>query len=189
VFKKFFGKKNDGFFLQLEDEDAASKPAAKADSNVQDKAKDAKSSVAAVVSAVNPAAVITTATTAAPQSKAEQKAVKADKKDKKSAKQAEETKISKAPAPVAAPVAPAITNFATDYLIKPSSSSSRRLPGANMKGFLAMAQDIGKPKVFKATAEERKSNPVKPAVVVEKKAPINPKERQKLVTGEPEMRY
>jgi hypothetical protein len=189
VFKRFFGKKNDGFFLQLNDEDAASKPAAK----VKDSIQPVSTPVVTVATTVSPTVTAPITSTkndvlAAPA--AEQKAVKADKKvDKKSAKKAEETKIANIPAPVAASVVPTITNFATDYLIKPSSSSGRRLPGANMKGFLAMARNVDKPKAFKATAEERKSSIEKPAVVVEKKAPINPKEAQKLVTGEPEMRY
>ncbi len=183
MFKRFFGKKNDGFFLQLSDEDAASKPVAK----VKDSVAPVSTPVAPTVTA--PATSTQNDAPAASANKAEQKANKADKKvDKKSAKKAEETKTP-IPVAVAAPVVPAITNFATDYLIKPSSSSGRRLPGANMKGFLAMARNVEKPKAFKATAEERKASMEKAPAVVEKKAPINPKEAQKLVTGEPEMRY
>ena len=58
-----------------------------------------------------------------------------------------------------APAAPPITNFATDYLIKPSSNNSRRMPGANMRGFLDLARQVEKPKAFKASAAERKTSP------------------------------
>jgi hypothetical protein len=147
VFKKFFGKKNDGFYIQLEEADASSTPQAK------DKAKP--ESVATPLSPVA-AAPVAAATTTAPATatKTEEKAAKADKK---SAKKAEDPKATVAPTPVvSAPAAPPITNFATDYLIKPSSSSGRRLPGANMKGFLELARQVEKPKAFKATAAERK---------------------------------
>lgn len=136
MFKRFFGKKNDGFYLQVEDDKAAPKPAAKAPASAPAK----PASVAA------PAATVTTPV--APAAKA----------DKKSGKKADGPKVVAAPAPVAvaAPAAPAITNFATDYLIKPSSISSRRLPGANMNKFLELARQVEKPKAFKAAASERK---------------------------------
>jgi hypothetical protein len=149
VFKKFFGKKNDGFYLQLEDEQASSQPAAK--TKTPDPAPAKPEPVATSTPAV--AAVTQTAPVApATKSVAEPTA----QADKKSAKKAETPKVEVKPAPVAvAPAAP-ITNFATDYLIKPSSSSSRRLPGANMKGFLELARQVQKPANFKATAAERK---------------------------------
>ncbi len=132
MFKRFFGKKNDGFYLQAEDDKAPEKSAAKSPAKSEPVATPAPTAVAAVETA--------------PVAKADKKAAKADKKaakaDKKPAKQAE------VPAPVvvaSAPAAPAITNFATDYLIKPSSSSSRRLPGANMNGFLELARQVKKP--------------------------------------------
>ena len=164
VLKKIFGKKNDGFYLQLEDEDASSKPEGKA------KAKpDATPAPPVVVATANAPIAVTTAPTpvaaiaapvaitapaAAPATatKAEQKAAKIDKK---AAKKAEAAKVVQAPAPTV-PAAPPITNFATDYLIKPSSNSGRRRPGANMKGFLDLARQVEKPKEFKATASERK---------------------------------
>ena len=151
VLKKIFGKKNDGFYLQLEDEDASSKP--------EDKPKakpDATPAPPVVVATANaPVAVVTApapvaATATAP--KVEQKAAKIDKK---AAKKAESAKVVQAPAPTV-PAAPPITNFATDYLIKPSSNSGRRRPGANMKGFLELARQVEKPKEFKVTAAERK---------------------------------
>jgi hypothetical protein len=143
VFKRFFGKKNDGFFAVAEDEKAPQQPADKAP-------------VAPAPAAV---AAVETAPVAKTDKKADEKAAKkAAKVDKKSAKKAEEPKAAPAPAPVVAPVAaaPAITNFATDYLIKPSSISGRRLPGANMKGFIDLARQVEKPKAFKASASERK---------------------------------
>jgi hypothetical protein len=135
VFKNFFGKKNDGFYLQIEDDNAAPKPAAKA------KAPAKPEPVAA------PVAVVATANESIPVAPAATADKKAAKTDKKSAKKAEAPKAVAAPAPVAvsAPAAPAITNFATDYLIKPSSINSRRLPGANMRGFLDLARQVKKP--------------------------------------------
>jgi hypothetical protein len=154
-FKKLFGKKNDGFFLQLEDEDATSKPEAKA--------KDPAPAKPEAPSAVTTTAAPATGT-AAPldkkAAKAEEKAAeKAAKAAKRAAGKTETPKVAAAPAPVAAPApaAPAITNFATDYLIKPSSISGRRMPGANMKGFLDLARQVEKPKAFKAAASERKA--------------------------------
>ena len=169
MFKRFFGKKNDGFFLQLEDEDATSKPEAKA------KAKESAQAVAAppvatpaAVVATEAAAPVAPATgTAAPldkkAAKAEEKAAeKAAKAAKRAAGKTEAPKVAAdsvptAVAPPSAPAAPAITNFATDYLIKPSSISGRRMPGANMKGFLDLARQVEKPKAFKAAASERKA--------------------------------
>ncbi|WP_310481683.1 hypothetical protein [Chamaesiphon sp. VAR_48_metabat_403] len=147
-FKKFFGRKNDGFFVQLEDEDASSKPAAKAQPEAKAKPAAAPAPAATVTKEATPVAAA--ATSAAP-------AAVAAKVDKKAAKKAEIPKVEAAPVPVVtAPPAPPITNFATDYLIKPSSSSSRRLPGANMRGFLELARQVDKPKAFKNTAAERK---------------------------------
>jgi hypothetical protein len=142
VFKKFFGKKNDGFYLQMEDEKVPQKPAAKAPAKSEPVATPAPTAVAVTP----PAATAVVAVETAPAAKTDKKAAKAAKKsakvDKKAPKQAEvPTPVVVAPAP---PV-PAITNFATDYLIKPSSRSSRRLPGANMNGFLELARQVKKP--------------------------------------------
>jgi hypothetical protein len=145
VFKKFFGKKNDGFYLQLEDDDAP-KPAAKAKPE-------------AVAPATPAPATKETAPVAAKTEAAAPAAPKAAKSEQKSVKKAEDPKAVEQKAPVVtAPPAPPITNFATDYLIKPSSNSSRRLPGANMRGFLDLARKVDKPTAFKATATERKAS-------------------------------
>lgn len=146
--KKLFGKKNDGFYLQLEDDDKAPKPAAKA--KVESKPAPAASPTAAVVEAapVAPAPVVAAIAQTAPAAKAEPEVAKAGKK---SVKKTEAKKVEAAPAPVAVPVpaAPPITNFATDYLIKPSSTSTRRRPGANMNSYLDMARQATKQAPFK----------------------------------------
>jgi hypothetical protein len=158
-FKKLFGKKNDGFYIQLEDEDAKSTPVAKAPVPV---APVAPAAPPAPTVSVAPAP--TASAVAVPAAKTDPKQVKADKKaaqaDKKAPKKAETPKVETAPAPVAAPPQPTITNFATDYLIKPSSNSGRRRPGANMRQFVDLARQMEKPIAFKATAAERK--PEKP---------------------------
>ncbi len=166
MFKRFFGKKNDGFFLQLEDEDATSKPEAKA--KAKESAQPVATPVAVVVtpevapaapSAVTATTAPTTGTAAALDKKAAKAEEKAAKAAKRAAGKAETPTVVAASVPAAtpAPAAPAITNFATDYLIKPSSISGRRMPGANMKGFLDLARKVEKPKAFKATASERKA--------------------------------
>jgi hypothetical protein len=138
VFKNFFGKKNDGFYLQLEDEQASSKPQAKTQAPAP-----AKPEPVAIPTA--PVAATTEATPVTPAT--ESVTAPAAKTEKKSAKKAVAPKSVETPTPavVSAPAAPAITNFATDYLIDSSSSSSRRLPGANMSGFLALARQVKKP--------------------------------------------
>jgi len=130
VFKNFFGKKNEGFYLQLEDDTNSPKPPAQAKSQPPATEKVAKGSVEPVAPTTPPA-----------QSTAKSD-VKVDKEAAKVTKKAEQPK-----APVVAPAAPApvITNFATDYLIKPSSTSTRRRPGANMNMFLNMARQAKKP--------------------------------------------
>lgn len=150
--KKLFGKKNDGFYLQLEDDDKAPKPAAKA--KVESKPAPAASPTAAVVEAapVAPAPAVAAIAQTAPAAKSDAKAEpEVAKTGKKSVKKTEAKKVEVAPAPVAAPApaAPPITNFATDYLIKPSSTSTRRRPGANMNSYLEMARQATKQVPFK----------------------------------------
>jgi hypothetical protein len=158
VFKRFFGKKNDGFFLQMEDENAAPKPEAKAKDPAPAKPEAVATPAAVTAEAASTVAPATGAAANGDKTvaKAEEKAAKAAKR---SAGKAETPKVAAAPAPVAvaAPPAPAITNFATDYLIKPSSISGRRLPGANMNKFLELARQVEKPKAFKAAASERRA--------------------------------
>jgi type IV secretory pathway VirB10-like protein len=151
--KKLFGKKNDGFYLQLEDDDKAPTPVAKPKAESKPVAVVEVAPVmtppTAVVEAV-PAAKAEPATKSA--AKAELTAAKAEKKaEKKSIKKTTENKVEATPAPIAAsvPVAPPITNFATDYLIKPSSTSTRRRPGANMNAYLDMARQATKQAPFK----------------------------------------
>jgi hypothetical protein len=141
VFKRFFGKKNDGFFLQIEDDTPKTQPAAKA---------TPVAAPAPTVAAVAPVATEKVAAVATAATAKDDK--QATKTEKKVAKKADEPKVAIAPA-----LAPVITNFATDYLIKPSSISGRRRPGANMNGFLELARKVEKPKNFKATASERKA--------------------------------
>ncbi len=162
MFKKFFGKKNDGFYMQIED-DAPAKVEAKAKpSPVVTPAPavvattpivaDAAAVTAAPVAA---AAVAPTAVGEKPQASTpeEKKIADAEKVVAKAAAKAEKKATKKAidekkvaPVVAAAPVAPApalppITNFATDYLIKPSSDSTRRRPGANMSKFIELARE------------------------------------------------
>jgi hypothetical protein len=138
VFKKLFGKKNDGFYMQVDDTPTAKVPA---------KAKPA-ATVAAPAAVAAPTATVATPTTATAVIPADKKIADAEKAvakaEKKSAKKAVDAKkvASVAPAPVVpAPALAPITNFATDYLIKPSSDSTRRRPGANMSKFLELARE------------------------------------------------
>lgn len=148
MFKKFFGKKNDGFYMQVED-DAPAKVLAKAKPSAVVAAAPAAVPTAPIVAEAAPAAVGEQAKALTPEEKkiadAEKAVAKAAAKaEKKSAKKAvDEQKVAAvASAPVApAPALPPITNFATDYLIKPSSDSTRRRPGANMSKFLELARE------------------------------------------------
>jgi septal ring-binding cell division protein DamX len=161
VFNKLFGKKNDGFYLQIEDDNNAPKPEAKAKSKPAAQSEKVAKVAAepAPTTSVAPVAPVS-ATQVAPakasdpktekeMAKAAKEAAKAAKKSVKKTddKKAEAKKAAAAPVPVAAPVptAPPITNFATDYLIKPSSTSSRRRPGANMGMFIDMARQVQTP--------------------------------------------
>jgi hypothetical protein len=130
MFKKLFGKKNDGFYMQAEE--------AKTPAPVTPVVPVA--TVAPVAIAANVAEPVVVAADASP-------AKKTSVKDKKKAKPEKDgKKVAETPAPVAvvavAAAAPAFTNFATDYLIKPASSSNRRRPGANMKQFMDMARQV-----------------------------------------------
>jgi hypothetical protein len=147
MFKNLFGKKNDGFFMQIDE----SKPAAKAESPKPEQ-KVADAAPAPVVE--TPAAVETPSAVPSGAAPAEMvatpeptKATKTSVKDKKKKEKASKTDEKVAPssekvaAAVAAP-AQIFKNFATDYLIQPSSNGSRRRPGANMKNFVDMAREV-----------------------------------------------
>jgi hypothetical protein len=142
VFKNFFGKKNEGFYLQLEDDTNSPKPPAQAKSQPPATEKEAKVSVEPVAPITPPAQ-----STAKSDVKVDKEAAKVTKKAESDKKAKSAKKVEQPKAPVVAPVAPApvITNFATDYLIKPSSTSTRRRPGANMNMFLNMARQAKKP--------------------------------------------
>ena len=72
------------------------------------------------------------------------KATKTSIKDKKKDKKKSKSEAAVEPVSIITPAAAesTITNFATDYLIQPSSISSRRRPGANMKQFMDMARQV-----------------------------------------------
>jgi hypothetical protein len=162
VFKKFFGKKNDGFYMQIEDDapakvEAKAKPAATVVAAPPAVAATPTATVAAPVAVTaTPTATVTApaavAATSTPLTPAEKKIADAEKAVAKAAAKAEKKSAKKAvdekkvaavasAAVVPAPALPPITNFATDYLIKPSSDSTRRRPGANMSKFLELARE------------------------------------------------
>jgi hypothetical protein len=133
MFKNLFGKKNDGFYMQV-DEDVAKDQATKTPATpVVAPATAPKVTEAAVTESIADTAPPTTKTAEAPPAK---KTSIKDKKDKKKDQEPVATTV------VAAAAEPAITNFAPDYLIKPSSNSNRRKPGANMKQFMDMARQV-----------------------------------------------
>jgi hypothetical protein len=150
MLKNLFGKKNDGFYMQIdESQPTSAKPVAKVEAADQKAAPAAVEKTAPAkaekkeVTAVAEGAIA--AETSAPEAKA--KSSKTSIKDKKGKDKEDKKSAAKPTAPVApvvAPMLPVMTNFATDYLIKPSSTSGRRRPGANMKSFVTMARDVKK---------------------------------------------
>ncbi len=169
MFNKLFGKKNDGFYMQIDESappqaetpktEAPKTAPAKAKFPTFGKSKD-KSQEAAATSAAPPAtssaatqtAVIVAEPAASDPAAKEQSESKAksaktsikDKKDKsKKEKKAEEPiAVTQTPTAIPQPATPAITNFATDYLVTAAVAGNRRRPGANMKGFMTMARDV-----------------------------------------------
>jgi hypothetical protein len=142
MFNKFFGKKNDGFYMQV-DEAAPPKAAVtpkEATKVAAPKADIPKAEVAAKSDVVSDTTVVT-ATTEAPAEQKSKSAKTSIKKDKKQEKKEDEPAAS-AEVVTVAPVAAAFTNFATDYLVTPAIAGNRRRPGANMKGFMSMARDV-----------------------------------------------
>jgi hypothetical protein len=134
MFNKFFGKKNDGFYMEAKDTtppkaDAPKAVAAKTTIIVEEPVKAATADVVAEPTEKKAASTKTS--------------IKKDKKQDGTSVKAEA--VAPAPATVASvTVAPAavFTNFATDYLVTPSVAGNRRRPGANMKGFMSMARDV-----------------------------------------------
>jgi hypothetical protein len=146
MFKRLFGKfgkKNDGFYMQA-DESKAPAPVEKAAVAPQAKAPIPEKVAAAVIPVEMKASP--TAEKAEPVAeespKATKTSIKDKKKDKKKTKGEAQATPAVEPVSVATAAESTITNFATDYLIKPSSISSRRRPGANMKQFMDMARQV-----------------------------------------------
>jgi hypothetical protein len=151
MFKKFFGKKNDGFYMQVDESAPPKADAPKADkSKPQDVVAKTEAAPANESLATQPLAIVAEAVAepiaeidpAKDQTEPKAKSAKTSiKKDKKQDKKAEEP-IAVSKVTSSEPVAPAFTNFATDYLVTPAIAGNRRRPGANMKGFMSMARDV-----------------------------------------------
>jgi hypothetical protein len=151
MFKKFFGKKNDGFYMQVDESAPPKADAPKADkSKSQDVVAKTEAAPAKESLATQPLAIVAEAVAepiaaidpARDQTEPKAKSAKTSiKKDKKQDKKAEEP-IAVSKVTSSEPVAPAFTNFATDYLVTPAIAGNRRRPGANMKGFMSMARDV-----------------------------------------------
>ncbi len=137
MFKKFFGKKNDGFYMQV-DESAPPKAAVAPKEVVADapKAEDAKADAPKAAEVTAKSEVVSKAS-AEQKSKSAKTSIKKDKNQEKKKDEPAKTEVA-----VVAPVIPTITNFATDYLVTPAIAGNRRRPGANMKGFVSMARDV-----------------------------------------------
>jgi hypothetical protein len=138
MFNKLFGKK-DGFYMQVDE----SAPAKVNTPKVEKAAPKTEEAPKALSDAI---AVVEESTTTAPadaKAKSAKTSIKKDKnKDpKKDAAKAKPEVIATVPA-IVTPAAPAITNFATDYLVIPAVAGNRRRPGANMKGFMTMAREV-----------------------------------------------
>jgi hypothetical protein len=151
MLKNLFGKKNDDFYMQIdESQPTSAQPVAKVEPAATQKAAPAAvEKTTPVAKKAEPAKEMVegaiAAETSAPEAKA--KSSKTSIKDKKGKDKEDKKSAAKPTAPVApvvAPMLPVMTNFATDYLIKPSSTSGRRRPGANMKSFVTMARDVKK---------------------------------------------
>ncbi len=136
-----FGKKNDGFYMQA-DESKAPAPVEKAAPTAEKKVEKAAIAAATPVETKTSPAVEKVETVAEESPKAAKTSIKDKKKDKKKAKGEATPAVEPVSIATAAAAEPAITNFATDYLIQPSSISSRRRPGANMKQFMDMARQV-----------------------------------------------
>jgi hypothetical protein len=127
MFNKLFGKK-DGFYMQADESAPAKANAPKAEAP---KAEVAKTEAIAVVeeSPSNDEASVAANST--------KTSIKKDKK-----KDTDAAQVTAVVSAVVTATAPAITNFATDYLVIPAVAGIRRRPGANMKGFMTMAREV-----------------------------------------------
>jgi hypothetical protein len=139
MFKKFFGKKNDGFYMQI---DESAPPKAVVAPKEVEKVAEPKAEVAAK-SAVAETTVVAS-TSEAPTEPKSKSAKTSIKKDKKPESKKDKKPENKKDEPVVQPEVAAVTftNFATDYLVTPAVAGNRRRPGANMKGFVSMARDV-----------------------------------------------
>jgi hypothetical protein len=144
MFKKLFGKKNDGFYMQVEDDTPkAAKP-------VEKKAPAPKVEAAKPVEAAPPAPAAEAAPAAAPAAPAKVEAVAApeqkEKKEKKSIKKEKAAKKEEKAAPIAAPVAAAPVAAAPvaapEIPVVAATVTPRRRPGANMKAYLDLAKEV-----------------------------------------------
>lgn len=132
-FKLFSSKKSD-YFLELDETAEKAAPAPKAEAP---KAEAPKAETEA------PKVEAPKVETEAPKveaPKAEAPKAKAPKPE--ALKPAPAPKV-EAPKPAPVPAAPAIVNFAPDYLLTLTSQPGRRRPGANMASFLDMARQVG----------------------------------------------
>jgi hypothetical protein len=143
MFKKFFGKKNDGFFMQI-DESAPPKAVAAPEEVVAKAKVDApKTATAPENPSATPASLVATTSDAEAPTEQKTKSAKTSiKKDKKQNKEKDQAATVQTEVVATAPITPAFTNFATDYLLTPAVAGNRRSPGANMKNFMSMARDV-----------------------------------------------
>ncbi len=153
MFKRLFGKKNDGFYMQA-DESKAPAPLEKAAAAPKATAPTAEKIADEALVETKAAPAAQKAETAAEESPKATKTSIKDKKKAKGEKKATPT-VEVVSIETIAASEPAITNFATDYLIKPSSNSNRRRPGANMKQFMDMARQV---EIKKSPGQRAKSN-------------------------------
>jgi hypothetical protein len=139
MFNKLFGKK-DGFYMQV---DESAPPKANAPEAPVAKAPKTEVTPTETIAATEAVAVTVAAKESAAkngQGDTKAKSAKTSIKNEKK-KEAIEAKP-EATTVVVVSSAPAITNFATDYLVIPAVAGIRRRPGANMKGFMTMAREV-----------------------------------------------
>ncbi|WP_427161206.1 hypothetical protein ACQFX9_06335 [Aliinostoc sp. HNIBRCY26] len=125
------GKKNGGYYLQLEETGTGSAPVAAPKPAVEASNGNGKTAKAAET----------------PKSESASTPVKAAKKEASQNGKTAPSAPAPAPAPVATkPATPTETTFAPKYLIPTASGSNgRRRPGANMSSYLDMARQVKTP--------------------------------------------